>query len=105
MKTLPADANDDAEDALVWGDDAQEAKAAKLAARKSTGGTVEPWTVLIVDDEEAVHTLTRLVLAGLTFRDRPIQLLSAYTAQNGIAMLRAHPRGRISAARRGDGDQ
>ena len=91
MKTLPADANDDAEDALVWGDDAQEAEAAELAARKSAGGTVEPWTVLIVDDEEAVHTITRLVLAGLTFRNRPIQLLSAYTAQNGIAVLRAHP--------------
>lgn len=91
MKTLPADVNDDAEDALVWGDDAQEAEAAELAARKSAGGTVEPWTVLIVDDEEAVHTITRLVLAGLTFRNRPIQLLSAYTAQNGIELLRAHP--------------
>ena len=90
MKTLPPDANEDAEDALVWGDDTQEVEHA--AAQHASGvRSVEPWTVLVVDDDESVHVITRLVLAGLTFRDRPIELLSAYTAENGIAVLRAHP--------------
>ena len=90
MKTLPPDANEDAEDALVWGDDSQEVEQA--AAQHASGvRSVEPWTVLVVDDDESVHVITRLVLAGLTFRDRPIELLSAYTAENGIAVLRAHP--------------
>jgi response regulator RpfG family c-di-GMP phosphodiesterase len=90
MKNIHADAAANA-DALVWGDDTQEAEAAKLAGRKAARGTVEPWTVLIVDDDEAVHTITRLVLKGLTFRNRPVQLLSAYTEENGIEVLRAHP--------------
>jgi response regulator RpfG family c-di-GMP phosphodiesterase len=92
MKTLPPDANADAEaeDALVWGDDAQEADPA-TAQRTSAAPSVQPWTVLIVDDDESVHIITRLVLSGLTFRDRPIQLLSAYTAGDGVSVLRAHP--------------
>jgi response regulator RpfG family c-di-GMP phosphodiesterase len=90
MKTLPPDANEDAEDALVWGDDSREVEQA--AAQHASGvRSVEPWTVLVVDDDESVHSITRLVLTGLTFRNRPIELLSAYTAANGIDILRAHP--------------
>jgi response regulator RpfG family c-di-GMP phosphodiesterase len=90
MKTLPPDANEDAEDALVWGDDSREVEQA--AAQHASGvRSVEPWTVLVVDDDESVHSITRLVLTGLTFRNRPIELLSAYTAANGIDVLRAHP--------------
>ncbi len=90
MKTLPPDANEDAEDALVWGDDSREVEQA--AAQHASGvRSVEPWTVLVVDDDESVHSITRLVLMGLTFRNRPIELFSAYTAANGIDILRAHP--------------
>jgi response regulator RpfG family c-di-GMP phosphodiesterase len=90
MKTLPPDANEDAEDALVWGDDSREVEQA--AAQHASGvRSVEPWTVLVVDDDESVHSITRLVLTGLTFRNRPIELFSAYTAANGIDILRAHP--------------
>jgi hypothetical protein len=54
MKTLPPDANEDAEDALVWGDDSQEVEQA--AAQHASGvRSVEPWTVLVVDDDESVH--------------------------------------------------
>lgn len=90
MKTLPPDANEDAEDALVWGDDSREVEQA--AAQHASGvRSVEPWTVLVVDDDESVHSITRLVLTGLTFRNRPIELFSAYTAANGIDILRARP--------------
>jgi len=90
MKTLPPDANEDAEDALVWGDDSREVEQA--AAQHASGvRSVEPWTVLVVDDDESVHSITRLVLTGLTFRNRPIELLAAYTAASGIDILRAHP--------------
>ncbi len=90
MKTLPPDANEDAEDGLVWGDDSREVEQA--AAQHASGvRSVEPWTVLVVDDDESVHSITRLVLTGLTFRNRPIELFSAYTAANGIDILRAHP--------------
>jgi len=53
--------------------------------------TDQPWLVLIVDDEEEVHRLTRFVLADLTFEDRPISFLSAYSAAEGETIMRDHP--------------
>ena len=79
--SLP-DHAEDAEDALLWSED---------APQEIQPTTAEPWTVLILDDDEAVHAVTRLVLADLTFRNRPVHLLSAYTADSGIALLRSHP--------------
>ncbi|EKD29020.1 MAG: hypothetical protein ACD_79C00112G0002 [uncultured bacterium] len=40
----------------------------------------EPWKLLIVDDEEEVHKLTRMVLGDYTFDGKPVTFLSAYTA-------------------------
>ncbi|MCX7023564.1 MAG: DUF3369 domain-containing protein [Spirochaetes bacterium] len=37
------------------------------------------WTVLIVDDEAEVHHVTKLVLTGFSFMNRPIRFLSAYS--------------------------
>lgn len=39
-----------------------------------------PWNVLVVDDEAIVHTVTDLVLKPFTFEDRPVRLISAYSA-------------------------
>ena len=49
------------------------------------------WKVLIVDDEEDVHVVTRLVLGDITFEDRKIVCLSAHSAQEGYDMLAASP--------------
>ncbi|MCP4718528.1 MAG: DUF3369 domain-containing protein, partial [Desulfobacteraceae bacterium] len=40
------------------------------------------WTVLIVDDEEEVHEITRITLKGFSFQGRGIKLLSAYSAHD-----------------------
>lgn len=40
------------------------------------------WTVLIVDDEEDVHKITRITLKGYTFQGRGIKLLSAYSGHD-----------------------
>lgn len=40
-----------------------------------------PWPVLVVDDDEEVHIMTRLVLSKLRYKDRPLELL---TARSGI---------------------
>lgn len=47
------------------------------------------WLVLVVDDEEAVHDVTRLVLRGLEFEGRPLTLLHARTAREAQALLQA----------------
>ncbi len=51
-----------------------------------TPGT--PWKVLIVDDEEMIHKITRIALTGFTFAGRPLQLDSAYSGEEAKAYVR-----------------
>lgn len=48
-----------------------------------------PWRILIVDDDEEVHSVTRYALRKVRFRDRPLELLSAYSAAQAQTMLAA----------------
>ena len=48
-----------------------------------------PWPVLIVDDDPAIHTVTRLALDGFTFKSRPLEWLSAHSAAEGRAIMAA----------------
>ncbi|MFQ3282005.1 response regulator, partial [Reinekea sp.] len=50
----------------------------------------KPWKVLIVDDDEEVHSITKLALRNFTFDDRPLQFIHAYTGVEGIEQLREH---------------
>lgn len=52
---------------------------------------LSPWLVLVVDDDDAVHDVTRLVLRDLQHDGRPLRLLHAYTAAQAMAVLRAEP--------------
>jgi len=49
-----------------------------------------PWKVLIVDDSHEIHELTRLILQGFTFENRPIEFLSAYSGKESLSLLREH---------------
>lgn len=49
-----------------------------------------PWKVLLVDDEPEVHEVTRLILAGLTFEGRAVELLSASSAAQARDILGHH---------------
>lgn len=51
----------------------------------------EPWKIMIVDDEPAVHDVTRLALDGVSFAGRPLQLLSYYSGAEAIKGLGEHP--------------
>jgi len=50
-----------------------------------------PWKVLVVDDDPEIHHVTHLVLGDFSFRDRPIHMLSAYSAAEALAILRSTP--------------
>lgn len=50
--------------------------------------SARPWKILIVDDDEQIHTVTRLNLRAVTFRGRPLQLLSATTSAMACHLLR-----------------
>ncbi|MEX6501358.1 response regulator [Pseudomonas zhanjiangensis] len=51
----------------------------------------QPWRLLVVDDEPDVHQVTRLALRGVEYKGRGVELLSAYSAQEGFEMLRDKP--------------
>ncbi|RME97009.1 MAG: response regulator [Chloroflexi bacterium] len=51
----------------------------------------DPWKILIVDDEPAVHQVTKLALKGFTFANRPLTFISAFDTPQTKAALNDHP--------------
>ncbi|NLW92044.1 MAG: DUF3369 domain-containing protein [Syntrophomonadaceae bacterium] len=45
------------------------------------------WKILIVDDDEEVHRVTRWVLRRFSFEDRPVNLISTYSAREAKNVL------------------
>ena len=50
-------------------------------------GEVEPWNILVVDDEKEVHTVSKVALGDLEYEGRPIQLFHAYSGKEGRLMI------------------
>lgn len=48
---------------------------------------IAKWRVLIVDDEERVHSVTRLVLKDFVFEGKKIEFLSAYSGEEAKEIL------------------
>lgn len=46
-----------------------------------------PWHVLVVDDDQSVHDVTKLILADFQFDDRPIAMTHAYSAEEARHLL------------------
>lgn len=60
---------------------------AEETAPSAPASDATPWKILVVDDEESVHQITRLVLRDVQFDDRPILLLEAHSAAEARAIL------------------
>ncbi len=56
--------------------------------RPATRPSGPPWRILVVDDEEQVHAVTRLVADDMTHEGRPLQVLSAFSAAEARRVLR-----------------
>lgn len=52
---------------------------------------VAPWKVAVIDDDESVRAITRLALGQLKVDGRPLDLLEASSAEEGIALFATHP--------------
>jgi CheY-like chemotaxis protein len=50
-------------------------------------GEASPWRVLVVDDDEQLHAVTRMVLNGLIFGGRPIELVPARSGRDAVEIL------------------
>ncbi len=47
----------------------------------------KPWKVMIVDDDPAVHQVTKMVMSGFSFDDRPVKFLSAFSGREAKDMI------------------
>lgn len=56
---------------------------------KASGGM--PWKIMIVDDEPAMHDVTRLALSGVSFAGRPLEFISCYSGEQAIETMRRNP--------------
>lgn len=63
-----------------------------LFAKESAPGDapepMESWKLLIVDDEEDVHKVTKLVLSGFLFAGKKLEMISCYTRREAEKILR-----------------
>ena len=50
-----------------------------------------PWPILVVDDDEQVHAMTRLLLKDFDFDGRDFEMLSAHSAAQARAILAGRP--------------
>lgn len=78
MHDMKAGTSPPASDELFFADEQETAHSRPLPA----------WKLLIVDDEEEVHVITKMVLEGLSFSDRGLTFLSAYSAVQAREILR-----------------
>jgi diguanylate cyclase (GGDEF)-like protein len=62
-------------------------KAPLVSSGKESARQLAPWRILIVDDDLEVHAVTRLILAKTLFKDRKVELLSAYSAAEAQQIL------------------
>ena len=53
--------------------------------------TALAWKILVVDDDVEVHSITRVVLQDVVFRDRPVAILGAASAAEAKRMLARFP--------------
>lgn len=50
----------------------------------------DPWKVMVIDDDEQVHQVTKLSLSDFSFEGRSINFISAYSAEEAKKLLSQH---------------
>ena len=52
---------------------------------------LEPWTIVIVDDEPEIHRVTELALRGFEFDGRGLAIVNAYSGEEVKRVMEQHP--------------
>lgn len=78
---MPFQSADIDDDRLIF------AKEDNFQKRKELEQFDDPWRLLIVDDEEEVHEITRITLRDYRFENRRIEILSAYCQNDVISIF------------------
>lgn len=59
----------------------------RLPLQGAASGVAQPWNVMVVDDHEAFHVATHLILDTAIVLGRPLQVTSAYSATEAMEIL------------------
>jgi signal transduction histidine kinase/ActR/RegA family two-component response regulator len=53
-------------------------------------GQLRPWKIAVIDDDPAVHEGTRFALSDYSLNGRGLEIVSAHSAAEGLALMRDH---------------
>ncbi|MDX2469352.1 MAG: diguanylate cyclase, partial [SAR324 cluster bacterium] len=59
----------------------------KGKVEESSSRVFKPWKILVVDDEPEVHSVTKLILENVVFKNRKIELVNAYSGEEAGEIL------------------
>lgn len=82
-----ADAPDD-DGILTFCDDPPSGQPAGRAGPALAPSAGPPWRLLVVDDDEEIHAITRFVLGDCLFDGRRVEIVSAYSGREAVERVR-----------------
>ena len=77
------------ENNLLFSESAEKSETEEI--KRPADDVQEKWKILVVDDEEDIHSVTRIALKGFTFRGKGIEFYDAYSAAEAEEILKEHP--------------
>lgn len=49
------------------------------------------WKIMLIDDEPALHDITRIALNNIIYKGKPLEFLDAYSGEEARQLIRQHP--------------
>jgi response regulator RpfG family c-di-GMP phosphodiesterase len=55
------------------------------------GSSKSPWKIMIVDDEDEIHNVTKMVLKDVVYKRKGLKFIHAFTASEAISLMDKNP--------------
>lgn len=52
---------------------------------------MKPWKVMVIDDDDVIHSLTHLVLEDFSYKGRKLEIIDGYSGEQACQLLTQHP--------------
>jgi len=69
------------------------AEAGDIASKHKTSSSSNGsrWKIMIIDDDEAVHDVTKMVLNDFLYKERGLELIHGYSGNEACELIKLHP--------------
>ena len=75
----------------LFSEDKEEVVAKEEKKKPPSAEQKETWKVLVVDDEEDIHSVTRMALKGFIYQEKEIEFMDTYSARESRKVIRENP--------------